>query len=275
MRFLGFFSGVVALALAPLEETVPSQPEAATAKYRVNYRPSDADPWQFYAQSRDPARANTVAMEVRQSGYQAEVVNDATPVPQFYPDASATSASNYYPTSNWAADYNRYMVPGGNYGYGWYGGWNPWYRHRVYPSYAANTGRYWHNGYWRGGGWTGGWGQGNGWGDGWNNSHRNWNANHADRGAHAAHHERHAAAAHHGYAPNRMTTGHHQAGHHAAAWHGNHHASAHRGTGHFAGGARTAGRRGGAHSAGGHGRAGNHASAGRHAGGMHARHLDP
>ncbi len=275
MRLWGLFSGVFVLALASLGQTVPTQPAQATVQYRVNYRPADTDAWQFYAQSRDPTRANTIAAEVRQTGYQAAVVDDATPVPQFYPDAANTSASNYYPTSNWAADYNHYVVPGGNYGYGWYGGWNPWNRHHVYPSYTANSGRYPHNAMWRGGGWNGGWGQGNGWGDGWNNSHRNWNANHADRGAHAAHHERHAAAAHHGYAPNRMTTGHHQAAHHAAAWHGNHHAAAHRGTGHFAVGARTAGRRGAAHRAGGHGGAGRHASAGRHAGGMHARHLDP
>ena len=53
------------------------------------------------------------AEDVRQSGYQAEVVDNATPVPQFYPDAADTSASDYYPTSNWAADYNHYMVPGG------------------------------------------------------------------------------------------------------------------------------------------------------------------
>ena len=83
-----------------------------TAQYRVNYRPSDTDPWQLYAQSRDPARANTIAAGGPPEGYQAEVVDDATPVPQFYPDAADTSASNYYPTSNWAADYNQYVGAG-------------------------------------------------------------------------------------------------------------------------------------------------------------------
>ncbi len=201
-------------------------------RFRVNYRPTSGDPWQVYAESRDRARADSIADEVRQSGYQAEVVSGATPVPQFYPDATQSSASNYYPTSNWAADYNQYNVPGGGYGYGWYGGWNPWYRHRVYPGYAYNSGRYWNNGWWRGHGWNGGWGgAGAVWGEGWNNSHRNWNYNHADRG-HYAHHEHHSSAAHHGYANHRATAGHHQSGHHAAAWHGNHHGGEHRGHGH-------------------------------------------
>ena len=147
----------------------------------------------MYSGTRSLDKANTIAHEVRQTGYQAEVVDDATPVPQFYPDVADTSASNYYPTSNWAADYNHYNVPGGNYGYGWYGGWNPWYRHRIYPSYGWNSGRYAQNGWWRGHGWNTGWNSGYGWGDGWNHSHRNFNANHAGRSTHYAHHERHAA----------------------------------------------------------------------------------
>jgi hypothetical protein len=264
--------------------TVPAAGETGVAsgsggaRYRVNYRPAATDPWQLYTEARTLAKANTIADEMRQSGYLAEVVDTATPLPQFYPDAAATSASRYYPTSNFAADYNTYVVPGGNYGYGWYGGWNPWYRHRVYPSYWWNGARYWHGGGWGAHAWGNGWNHPYNWGDHWNNSHRNWNYSHGERGTHATNAERHAANAHHGYAAHRATAGHQQAGHHAAAAHGNMHGAAHRGSGHFPGGARTGGRRGGGrgHAGGGHVRGGGgHHTAGRHAGGMHGRHLDP
>jgi hypothetical protein len=272
-------AGLVAAALAIACGAPAALGQATTedVRYRVNYRPSDKDPWQTYAVARDRTKADSIAAEVKQTGYQSEVVDGTTPTPQPYPDAADTSASSYYPTSNWAADYNQYVVPGGDYNYGWYGGWNPWYRNRVYTNYWANNGRNWNNGWYRGGGWYGGWNRGTGWGNGWNHSHRNYNYNHGDRGSHYAHHERHAAAAHHSYPGHRATAGHHAAGHHAAAWHGNHASGEHRGTGHFGGGARTGGHRGGAHHASGHGRAGagHHNSAGRHAGGHHARHLDP
>src|SRR5581483_3258158 len=116
------------------------------------------------------------------------------PTPQPYPDAAATSASNYYPTSNWASDYNYYNVPGGsNYGYNWYGGWNPWNRVGVYNTYAYNGGRSWTGGWWRGGGWTSGWnrGGGYGWGGGWSGSHRNWNYSHGDRYSHSGYGDHH------------------------------------------------------------------------------------
>src|SRR5262249_15909782 len=96
-------------------------------RYRVNYRPSPNDPWQLYSETRSLEKANMIASEVKESGYQAQVVDDLTPSHQPYPDASETSASSYYPTSNWTADYNYYVVPGRQYNYGWYGGWNPWY----------------------------------------------------------------------------------------------------------------------------------------------------
>jgi hypothetical protein len=259
--------------------TTTTTPAPAGLRYRVNYRPSANDPWQLYTESRSLPKANTIANEMRQSGYLAEVVDDATPLPQFYPDAANTSASGYYPTSNYAADYNTYILPGGGsgYGYGWYGGWHPWYRHRVYPNYWWNGGRYWHGAGWGGHYWGHGWNHAYNWGDHWNHSHRNWNYSHPDRGTHATHAEHHAAAAHHGFAGHRATAGHGQAGHHAAAAHGNQHAAAHRGTGHFPAGARTGGRGGGHARAGaGHARGGRgHATAGRHAGGMHARHMDP
>jgi hypothetical protein len=275
---------VMLAGLLPAQQAPPAAPiasaigSASAVRYRVNYRPTASDPWQLYTEARTLAKANTIAAEMRQTGYQAEVVDSATPVPQFYPDAADTSASGYYPTSNYAADYNTYIAPGGggSYGYGWYGGWNPWYRYRVYPSYWWNGGRTWNGGWWGGHGWSHGWNHAYNWGDSWNHSHRNWNYSHADRGTHAAYGEHHAAAAHHGFAGHRATAGHHFAGHHAAAWHGNHHAAAHRGTGHFAGGARTGGHRGAAHRGGGHARGGGgHGTAGRHAGGMHARHMDP
>ena len=105
--------------------------------YRVNYRPSDNDPWQLYAETRSLDKANTIASGVKESGYQSQVVDDLTPFVQPFPDASQTSASSYYPTSNWAADYNNYIVPGRSYNYGWYGGWNPWYGYRSYPNYVV------------------------------------------------------------------------------------------------------------------------------------------
>jgi hypothetical protein len=252
------------------------QASAAPVRYLVNYRPAATDPWQAYSEARTLAKANTIADEVRQAGYQAVVVDHSTPVPQAFPDAANTSASGYYPTSNHTVDYNTYVVPGGQYGYGWNGGWHPWYRHHFYPGYAWTSGRNWHTALWGAHGWSHGWNHAYNWGDHWNHSHRNWNHSHADRGSHATHSERHANAAHQGFAAHRATAGHHSAAHHAAAWHGNHHSAAHRGTGHFAHGARTGGHGGGAHAGAGHVRGGGgHGTAGRHAGGMHARHMDP
>ncbi len=75
-------------------------------RYRVNYRPAASDPWQLYAETRSLAKANSLVSGVRNAGYQTEVVSDLTPSPQPYPDALETSASRYYPTSNWANDYN-------------------------------------------------------------------------------------------------------------------------------------------------------------------------
>ena len=95
-------------------------------RYQVNYRASESDPWQLYAIDANLDNANTIAAKVKSSGYFSEVVNNLTPVVQPYPDMAETSASRYYPTSNWSSDYNYYMVPGGNYNnYGWYGGWYP------------------------------------------------------------------------------------------------------------------------------------------------------
>jgi hypothetical protein len=274
---------VVAVLFMPGLEARGQAPDSSSAvasatRYRVNYRAADSAPWQVYAEARTRDKADAIAAEVRQSGYQAEVVSNQNPTPQAYPDASDYSASGYYPTSNWASNYNTYVVPGGgSYNYGWYGGWHPWYRYNVYPGYWWNSGRYWHNGWWRGHGWNHGWNRGYG---GWNASHRNWNHSHSDRGSHHTHSEHHAAQAHHGYHPSRMTTGHHSAGHHAAARHAAHAGGEHRGTGHFGHGARTAGHNAAGHRAAGHavrGHAGGgrHASAGRHAGAHHAAHHDP
>ena len=160
-------------------------------RYRVNYRPSRGDPWQLYAETRNLEQANTIASGVKQSGYQAQIVDDLTPAPQPYPDASETSASSYYPTSNWAADYNRYIVPGASYNYGCYGGWNPTTAIDRIPITGgtaaahgtAATGRA-TTGTTAGGVAT----------DGLYSSHRNWNNSHADRGTHYASHERHSQA---------------------------------------------------------------------------------
>ena len=164
-------------------------------RYQVNYRPSANDPWQLYAATRGLDKANAIAAEVQSTGYLAQVVNNLTPSPQPYPDAAETSASSYYPTSNWSSDYNYYIVPGRSYNYGWYGGWNPRYGYRSYPNYwwngnrsfygAGYGGHYWGGGWRRGGGWGGA-----GWSGGaWSGNHRNWNNSHVDRGTHNASHE--------------------------------------------------------------------------------------
>ncbi|MDR3638825.1 MAG: hypothetical protein P4L84_33770 [Isosphaeraceae bacterium] len=283
MSTKSLFCGLSALIVLCFVQDAPGQAAGQQQQYRVNYRPSDHDPWQLYAPARTLDKANAIASEVRQSGYQAAVVSAATPTPQPYPDAAETSASNYYPTSNWANDYNYYSVPGGSgsgsgYGYNWYGGWNPWNRHHLYSNYASAGGSGWNSGWYGGHGWNSGWNRGYA-GGGWSGSHRNWNNNHAGRGSHYSHHERHSSHAHHGYAGHRATTGHHSAGHHAAASHSSHHSSEHRGTGHFANGGRNGGHNAHSHSAGGHsfhGGGGRHGgTGGRHAGGQHAHHLDP
>ena len=293
-RAIGLASGLMLLTLGlggpPKVEAFRAQdapadrqaaPRAGSVRYRVNYRATGQDPWQVYSETKNRTKAESVAAEVRASGYQAEVVNDLTPSPQPYPDPAETSASGYYPTSNWAADYNTYVVPGGNYNYGWYGGYNPLYGHRHYSNYWWNGGNSGYGGGWGGHWWNRGWHHGEGWG-----AHRHWNNSHAHRGSHFAHHERHGQHAHHMYHPHRNTAGHHTAGHHAAARHASNHSAEHRGTGHRNAGARTAGHRAAGHHAAGHaarghagrggrGGGGAHNTAGRHAGGQHARHLDP
>ncbi len=247
-------------------------------RYRVNYRPADSDPWQLYSETRSLDKANAIAAEVKESGYQSQVIDDLTPAAQPYPDASETSASGYYPTSNWASDYNYYVVPGQRNNYGWYGGWNPSYGYRSYPNYWWNGGNSWNSGYWPGHYWNSGWRRG----EGLYSSHRNWNNSTAERGTHYANHERHSQNAHHMYHAQHVSAGHRSPGHHAAARHASHASYAHRGTGHRGArraGARTAGHRATAHHAAGHasrGRAGGHrGSPGRNAGAHHGRHLDP
>ncbi len=150
------------------EAAVQGQTATNPTRYQVNYRASESDPWQLYASTRSLEKANTIAAEVKSSGYLSEVANNLTPAPQPYPDYAETSASRYYPTSNWSSDYNYYMVPGGNYNYGWYGGWNPSYGYRSYPNYWWNGGRSYYGAGWGGHYWGGGWRRGGGWGGaGW------------------------------------------------------------------------------------------------------------
>jgi hypothetical protein len=298
-RHLAFgLAGVAALAAwgdgargAQQPSTTAGAPSSSAMRYRVNYRPSADDPWQIYTEVRSQAKADQIAADLRQSGYRSEVVDDWTPTPQPYPDAAQTSASRYYPTSNWSSDYNYYVVPGGrSYNYGWFGGWNPGYINRVYPGYAWNGGSYWHNGYWRGHNWNRGWNRGwngagwwggGGWagGGGWSGSHRNWNSSHSHRGSHESHHEHHSRQAHHASQTHHHTAGHHTAGHHAAGHHASHASADHRGTGHRGAGGRTGGRGGAHHAAGGHGgggrRGGRGGGAGHHAAGHSGRHHDP
>jgi hypothetical protein len=255
-------------------------------QYRVDFRVDSNDPWQTYSRVRSKDKAEAIAKDVRESGYQVEVVNDLTPAPQPLPDAAATSASALYPNSNWAADYNYYNVPGGQANHsGWFGGYVPGYASRVYPGYAWSGGRSWHNGFWRGHNWNRGWNRGwngagwwggGGWngGGGWSGSHRNWNNSHADRGSHESHGERSGRHTHQSSHTHDATAGHHTAGHHAAAHHANNASGDHHGTGHHGAGARTAGNHGGAH----HGTGGHHGGnggAGHHSAGHSGRHQDP
>jgi hypothetical protein len=303
-RFTFAVAGLFALITMAIGNQVQGAQQAlssvagdpSVARYRLNYRPSAADPWQVYTEVRSLDKANQIAAELGQTGYQTQVVSDLTPSPQPFPDAAQTSASGYYPTSNWAADYNQYVVPGGRFNnYGWFGGWNPWYSHRVYPTYASNSGSYWQSGTYRGHNWNRGWNRGwngagwwggGGWngGGGWSGSHRNWNSSHSSRGSHESASERSTRNAHHSSHTHRASAGHHTAGHHAAAHHASHASADHRGTGHHAAGRRTGGHQTAHHAAGGHagrghsrgGQHGGHrSSAGHHAAGHSARHHDP
>jgi hypothetical protein len=286
VRSLFLAGGLIAVSLgqAPAQPSTSSGPVAGALRYRVNYRPDDSHPWQLYTEARSLDKANTIASDVKESGYQSQVVTNATPLPQALPDATNYSASSYYPTSNWANDYNYYSVPGGgNYNYGWWGGGNPGYGYRYYPTYAWNNGSNWNSGYWRGyglnRGWNRGWGYGGWYGGGgyggyggWGGSHRNWNYNHGSRGSHAGYGDRHGYHAHHGYHSHSATSGHHGAGHYGAGRHSSHHSGDHHGSHHHGNGGRTAGH-GGRHAGGGHG--GRHGSSGHHSGGHHGRHSDP
>ena len=230
-------------------------------QYRVNYRPTDTTSGSSTPRRAASTRPTLIAAEVRGSGYQSQVVNDLTPLPHVFPDFAETSASRYYPTSNWASDYNYYVVPGTGYNYGWYGGYNPTYGYRYYPNYWWNGGTSGWGGGWGGHYWGGGWHRG----EGFSSSHRNWNYSHVNRGTHDPNSERHSDNAHHQYHPQHTSAGHHQPGHHAAARHASNHSGDHRGNSHArAGGARTAGHRGAAHHAAGHASRGH---AGRGAGG--------
>ncbi len=235
--------GVVALAEGAQNPPGPGQTATNPLRYQVNYRASSNDPWQLYASTRSLANANAIAAEVKATGYEAEVVSNQTPAAQLYPDAEETSASRYYPTSNWAQDYNYYVVPGGNNNYGTYAGWNPWYGYRSYPNYWWNGGRSYYGAGWGGHYWGGGWRRGGGWGGAgwsggaWSGHHRNWNMSHADRSTHAAHSERNGEQTHQQYHAHQASAGHHQPGHHAAARHASQASSEHRGAGHRGNGA--------------------------------------
>ena len=160
-------SWLVTLASGARAQEAVGDVQTATnpARYQVNYRATANDPWQLYASTRSLEKANTIAADVKSSGYLADVVTNLTPVAQPLPDYAATSALRYYPTSNWSSDYNYYVVPGGNYNnYGWYGGWNPWYGYRSYPNYWWNGGSSYYGAGWGGHYWGGGWRRGGGWG---------------------------------------------------------------------------------------------------------------
>ncbi len=126
---------IVAAAASAGAQGQPGPGQTATnpLRYQVNYRAAASDPWQLYASTRSLEKANAIAAEVKSTGYETQVVDNLSPAPQPYPDAAETSASRYYPTSNWASDYNYYVVPGQTYNYGTFGGWNPWYGYRCVP----------------------------------------------------------------------------------------------------------------------------------------------
>ena len=137
--------------------------------------------------------ANAIAAEVKSTGYETQVVNSLTPAAQPLPGCEPKRAPRgIIPRRTGRQDYNYYVVPGGNYNYGSYGGWNPWYGYRSYPNYWWNGGRSFYGAGWGGHYWGGGWRRGGGWGGAgwsggaWSSNHRNWNNSHVDRSTHGA-----------------------------------------------------------------------------------------
>ena len=233
------------------------QPDRAT---RSIIELSENDPWQLYASTRSLEKANTIAAEVKSSGYQSagreqldagaaalsgcgrnqcvailpdvELVVGLQLLRRSRPDTTTTAGT--------AAGIRRTaidLIPttGGTANRSWYGvglwrallGWRLAARRRL----------------------------------GWRGLERRRVERQSSqleqqprRSQHArcAAHERHSEHAHHQNHAHRNTAGHHQPGHHAAARHANHASAEHRGTGHRARGARTAGHRAAGHRAGGH-----------------------
>ena len=267
----------------------PGQTATNPLRYQVNYRATANDPWQLYASTRSLRKANAIAAEVKSTGYltRCRQQPDARPA-AITPILRRPSASRYYPTSNWSSDYNYYVVPGGNYNYGWYGGWNPWYGYRSYPNYWWNGGRSYYGAGWGGHYWGGGWRRGGGWGGAgwsggaWSGNHRNWNNSHVDRSTHGATMSGTANRLIISTTPQQHSAGHHQPGHHAAARHASHASAEHRGAGHRGSGAAPAPaaiERAAHHAARGHGGGArwrrHRRSPGGHAAAHHAGHHDP
>lgn len=249
---------------SPLSQGGVSEQQAGRVPFRVEYRASDRAPWLTYAAARTREKADAIAAEVRETGYQAKVATPGSPSPLPHADGSLYRTSAMNPSVTYENDYNTYQ-PGSSYGYNWYGGWHPWWRSHWYHGYTWNNGGYWHNGWWRG--------------HGWHDGHRSWNHRYGDRRSHFAHHERAHDAQHHQWNHHHNAAGHHFAGHHGAARHGTRHAGSHPGTHHAAHGRGVAGHHGahpaGGHAARGHAGGGHHTSPGRHAGGHHGTHHDP
>ena len=113
---------------APAANGIPG-----AARYRVNSGPRPADPWQLYAESRSLAKANGIADECASRGYLAEVVDNSTPAPQFYPRGCRDQCLGLLSDLEFRGRLQPVCRAGGLVRYGWYGGWNPGYRHRSIP----------------------------------------------------------------------------------------------------------------------------------------------
>ena len=55
---------------------VQGQTATNPLRYQVNYRASATDPWQLYASTRNLNNANSIAAEVKSTGYQTQVVTN-------------------------------------------------------------------------------------------------------------------------------------------------------------------------------------------------------
>ncbi len=208
----------LALAAQSTGAAGPAQTATNPIRYQVNYRASANDPWQLYAATRSLDKANTIAAEVKSTGYQSagreqpdagsaavsgrgrnqrvailpdvelvvrlQLLRRSRPELQLRLVRRLESVVRLSLLSQLLVERRTVVV------------WSRLGRALLGWRLAARRG-------WGGAGWSGG---------AWSGNHRNWNNSHVDRSTHDAHHERHSEHAHHQYHAHHNTAGHHQPG---------------------------------------------------------------